>query len=263
MIKLIASDVDGTLVSECSGQINPEYYEVISALMDKGITFCIASGRQFTSIQKLFAPISHRIFYITEGGAVLRDSHQVHYTERIPEADIRELLQDCYQIPEIDFLTATPDVSFVRDTSTPMSRLLADSCGFLLEEADLSRPDIYKQTVKLSIYHEISAESICGDSIIPKWKDRLQVVCSGRYWIDCLAKPSSKGNALASLQKELGISPEETMVFGDNMNDLSMFRQAKYSYAAGSARQEVKDAACGVVAPYQEDGVLQKLKTLL
>ena len=64
MIKLVASDVDGTLVPDGTFEINPEIYDVIKKLKEKGITFVAASGRQYASLKKLFAPVADRILYI-------------------------------------------------------------------------------------------------------------------------------------------------------------------------------------------------------
>ena len=58
MIKLIATDIDGTLVKDGTLMINPEYMTVIEQLTQKGILFVVCSGRQFSSEKKLFASIS-------------------------------------------------------------------------------------------------------------------------------------------------------------------------------------------------------------
>ena len=63
MIKLIASDIDGTLVEESSHQINPEYFKVIEDLKEVGIRFCACSGRQYASMLDLFKPIADDIFF--------------------------------------------------------------------------------------------------------------------------------------------------------------------------------------------------------
>lgn len=72
MIKLIATDVDGTLVKDGTMQIDPEYMTVIKELVQKGIIFAVCSGRQFISERKLFAPIKDQLLYITDGGTVVR-----------------------------------------------------------------------------------------------------------------------------------------------------------------------------------------------
>lgn len=264
MIRLIATDVDGTLVKDGAGSINPEYYEVISRLCDKGITFCIASGRQFASVQKLFAPVADKLFYIAEGGAILRDSKQVHHLETIPLELISEFLDDCRSCPDTDHLAATPDLTYSENGETTlMYRMLKDSYGFDMKNLESLNQAPLEQVVKISIFHETNAEQICSQTLIPKWKDKLQLVCSGNQWIDTLSSKTSKGNALNRLQKQLGISPEETMVFGDNMNDISMLKQAKYSYAVANAREELKKEAAFIADSYKNDGVLQKLKKLL
>ena len=62
MIKLIASDIDGTLVKDGTNVLNPEIYEVILKLKERGIQFAAASGRQWGSIEQLFEPVKERIF---------------------------------------------------------------------------------------------------------------------------------------------------------------------------------------------------------
>lgn len=62
MIKLIASDIDGTLVADGTDRLNPEIFQVILKLKEKGIQFAAASGRQWVSIERLFEPVKERIF---------------------------------------------------------------------------------------------------------------------------------------------------------------------------------------------------------
>lgn len=264
MIRLIASDVDGTLVKDGSGSINPEYYDVISELRKKGITVCIASGRQYTSVRRLFRPISDQLLYIAEGGGVLRSNSEVYHLEPFPQEYIHEFLEDCRNCQETDRVIATPDLTYTETgDNTRMYRLLKDSYGFDMKNLDTFDLAPLEQVVKISLFHETDAEGVCSKTLIPKWKDKFQIVCSGNQWIDCISPNTSKGNALKVLQKRLNISPEETMVFGDNMNDISMLHQAKYSYAIGNARDEVKQEAAFTADTYSNDGVLKELKKLL
>lgn len=63
MIKLIVSDIDGTLVKDGENQINPEIFDVIMELKKKKkIHFAAASGRQAASIEYTFSPIKKEIF---------------------------------------------------------------------------------------------------------------------------------------------------------------------------------------------------------
>ena len=69
MIKLIATDIDGTLLADGTLEINPEYYDVIKELRSRGVRVIAASGRQRSSIEKVFAPIVDEISFISENGS--------------------------------------------------------------------------------------------------------------------------------------------------------------------------------------------------
>ena len=73
----------------------------------------------------------------------------------------------------------------------------------------------------------------------------------------------SKGVALKTLQEDLGILPEETMVFGDQMNDMEMLEQAYYSFAVANARAEVKEAARFMADSNVDQGPMKIMKLLL
>ena len=95
------------------------------------------------------------------------------------------------------------------------------------------------------------------------WKDRLHVMAAGDPWLDFVDYQADKGYALKSIQKLLGIKREETMAFGDNLNDLGMLESAGESYAVANARPQVRQAAKHLAGAYTEDGVLKVMKGLL
>lgn len=64
MIKLIVSDVDGTLVQDGSPSVNPQVFDTILKLREKGIQFVIASGRPWASVEHAFEPVKKRFFML-------------------------------------------------------------------------------------------------------------------------------------------------------------------------------------------------------
>ena len=99
--------------------------------------------------------------------------------------------------------------------------------------------------------------------MIEEWSDRFKVVVAGAVWVDFMDYRADKGIALSMLQRMLHITPEETMAFGDNGNDIGMFKSAEESYAVGNAREHVKRAAKHLADTNERHGVLQVLKNLL
>ena len=66
MIKLIVSDVDGTLVPDGSPDLDPEVFDIILKLREKGMQFVVASGRPWASVESAFEPVKKKIFYVAK-----------------------------------------------------------------------------------------------------------------------------------------------------------------------------------------------------
>jgi len=261
MIRLIISDIDGTLVPEGSTSLNPEYMEVIRALTDRGVEFAAASGRQVSSVDAVFHEIRDRIFYLADNGAYIQKYGIPANEVYMNKGDVLELIRDARKVPGCYVLLSTKD-GFCTDEQDPEFHHLVfveyGGTGGVVENAE-SCADC---CVKLSLYCWDGSGPVY-DSLYEKWKDRLAVSISGAQWVDFNDPASTKGNAVEWLQRELGITPEETVVFGDNFNDISMLKCAKRSYASVLSHPDVKREARYEVASYEEDGVLQVLKELL
>ena len=196
MIKLIATDIDGTLVKDGSLLIDPEYMSVIDRLIDKGIIFVVCSGRQFSSESKLFAPIKHKLLYITDGGTVVRTPKEILKTYPMDEdiwKGMCRMVRD--ELPACDYFAATPDFCFAEDGGSPIFHLLRDSYGFEMREVDditrLDRNDI----IKFTVFHPDKCEELCTPVFIPAWNKKAHLAAAGKEWVDCNAKGVSKWTA--------------------------------------------------------------------
>lgn len=264
MIKLIATDIDGTLVKDGTLMINPEYMTVIGQLTQKGILFVVCSGRQFSSEKKLFASIKDKLLYISDGGTVVRTPNEILKT--YPMSD--ELWKNMYQmvkekLPSCDCFAATPDYCFAEDGGSQMFHWLRDSYGFEMKEIDdLSKLES-KDIIKFTIYHPTACEEMCTPLFIPSWKEKAQLAVAGKEWVDCNALGVSKWTAISFLMEKYQLNADEICCFGDNLNDIEMLKNAGTSYAVSNARPEVIEAAKSTCAPYWESGVLEVLKSFL
>lgn len=264
MIKLIATDVDGTLVKDGTMQIDPEYMTVIKQLVQKGIIFAICSGRQFISERKLFAPIKDQLLYITDGGTVVRTPQEILMVHTMPRdiwSGMCRMVQE--QMPHCDCFVATPDYCLAEDAGSRMFHWLRDSYGYDIREAERLADIPEQDIIKFTVYHKSACEEMCAPLFTPAWKDKAQLAAAGKEWMDCNPFGANKGTAIEFVQKHFGISPEETCTFGDNLNDIEMLQNASRSYAVANARAEVIAAAKDTCAPYWENGVLQIIKTFL
>ena len=92
--------------------------------------------------------------------------------------------------------------------------------------------------------------------------ESLNLVTSGEGCMDTGIYGVNKGTAVAALQELWGITPEETMVFGDQYNDVDMFDKAHYSFAMAGAVEGVKKKARFIAGSNNEGGVVKAIREI-
>ena len=121
MIKMVCSDLDGTLLQYGKKLIEGEIFDELRALHDRGILFCPASGRQYTSLRKLFAPVADDCIYLCENGAVVYRGGKVIAKTPMPRALAEEIAWD--------FWNNTEDLGEVMLSGENMSYLMERGHG--------------------------------------------------------------------------------------------------------------------------------------
>lgn len=265
MIKLIVSDIDGTLVGDGQGEgaLNPAYFDVIHSLTEKGVKFMACSGRQRLSIAKLFRPIEKEIFYACDGGSMVFWDEEMLYARTFGGETARRLIQDAGNVDKCDFMVCGTKHAYCRWEDSELYRWMTEGYGYDIRAVGSDLADrIHEDIVKVSIYHHDHAEQLTAPWFRPRWKDEVKLTLAGIQWLDCVPKDAGKGAALSFMQQHFNIKPSETIVFGDNQNDIEMFSLAEKSYAVENARDEVKRAATHECESYRTEGVLKILENL-
>ena len=259
MIKLIASDVDGTLVGDGEGKLDTRIVKAIRALHDKGIHFAVASGRQWISIENVFEEVKDKIFYISDNGAYIGINGRKLFVSTMDDKVTKELILDIRKDENLVAVVADASSYYIEEKNDFLLSWIRGGYRGRIEVVD----DLTKveNLIKISAY----SENIYGkaDYLIDKYSDKLLVNYAGKMWIDCTAKGVSKGNALRKLQEAFEISENETMVFGDQENDVEMFKAAYYSFAVKNAAPVAKENARFMADSNENLGVLKILKYLL
>ena len=262
MIKLIASDIDGTLIMEGTSTLPEEIFDLIRELQKRGIRFAAASGRQYRGLKRLFAPVADQILYISENGSNIVWKDEELYASVIDPKIVAEMQEYAKHFPEMHLTLST--------TKAMHSTGVSDLPYRKLMEEDYQNDMVFDDDEDGSKLKVIKMSLYCRDGIAPYakeieeyWKGRLHVVVAGLPWIDFMKPGTDKGTALQFLQEYLKISRAETMAFGDNHNDLGMIQAAGESCAVATARTTVKEAAKYIVGSYDEKGVVKTLQALL
>ncbi|MCI8727920.1 MAG: HAD family phosphatase [Hungatella sp.] len=261
MIKLIASDIDGTLVSDGDNRLNPEIFETVLKLKEKGIQFAAASGRQWVSIERLFEPVKERVFYLSDNGAYVGCHGRNLFLNTIDRGLAMEMVEDIKKEPGLEVMLSGPDVVYMDTKDQEFVDWIIEGYKFQVKMVEDVRK-VDDRFIKVSAYKKHGVQE-ATEEIRKKYEARLKVTISGDMWMDCMAMGVCKGQAIEVLQKGLEIKPEETMAFGDQLNDMEMLERAYYSFAVGNARPEIKAAARFQADTNRNDGVLKILKMLL
>ncbi len=236
MIKLICSDLDGTLIPYGTpNELNEETYSLIRALTDRGMYFCPASGRQYTSLRKLFAPFADQCAYICENGAVVYYREALLSKTPMPREAAEEIALDFWQNTD-----GIGEVLLCGESTTYlMSRGhgIAERMEFAGNQFTfISHPcEVPEDIVKVSLYVREGVAAYAR-RFLSRWKNYNAAV-AGPMWIDTTL--ADKGKGVLALCSAFDIAPKEVMAFGDNFNDAPMLDIAGTAYIVDSADPEL------------------------
>lgn len=256
MIKLIASDLDGTLLKYGAQRLDPSLFPLLIALKEKGVRFVAASGRQLHSLHQLFAPIRDDIYYIAENGSLC-----VQHTEILSKGEISrdlglQLFRFSRDYPHCNCLLSCETRAYTDSKDEEFLRLMKQEVrSNICAVEDLEQ--IEESFLKISFCDFTDPDTLFHRSY-EAFSSHLRVVTSGPGWIDFAAIGVSKGTALADLTKHLQIRPEECIAFGDEYNDKEMLQFAGTSYAMATGAEGIRK-----YATHTTDSVERVLQDLL
>ncbi|WP_132433737.1 HAD family hydrolase [Natronoflexus pectinivorans] len=260
-IKLIVSDLDGTLLND-KKELPTEFWEIHKKLIDKGILFALASGRQYYTMEDMFDAIRHQTLFIAENGTYVRHRDEEIHVDSLDFGHATELIKTGREINDAEIVLCCKNSAYIECTNEKFVQETGKYYGRLKLVKDLTQ--VEDTVLKLGMFDYRIAEENSYQHFLKHSNGQLKVVVSGKEWMDVFNNTASKGKAIETIQTKLNIKPEETMVFGDYLNDLEMMQTAMHSYAMKNAHPEIIKAS-RFITEYDnnENGVLRVLKNIL
>lgn len=257
MIKLIATDMDGTLLDE-EGQLPKNFFSTLEKLRAKNIKFVVASGRPYDTLCRNFYPISDELDFICDNGAFIVENGQVVNIDIMNKTKVNELINYCEDIPNIELVLCGIKSAYHHS----LSKDFIEEVGKyyfkdqIVDDLTTVDDDIFK----ISICNLNNSATNLYKFLEPKFNEDFALVISGTTWIDIMNKGINKGLALEKIQKDEGISYEETMVFGDFYNDIEMLKKAHYSFVMENANEDMKQYGNFIAKKNTENGVMEAIE---
>lgn len=233
-IKLICSDIDGTLLQYGKKELEEEIFEQIRVLHEKGILFCPASGRQYTSLRKLFAPVADCCVFLCENGGAIYKDEQCIAKNPIPRALAEEIATDLWTRSngQGEVMLSGQNTVYLMERGMGMLKRV-QFIGNRYEIIHIPA-DVPEDIVKVAVYlHEGSG--LYADCFVPRWSKVVNCAVAGPFWIDTTL--ANKGLGVKSICQTLGFDLSEVMAFGDNYNDVSMLDIVGHPYIMKTAAE--------------------------
>ena len=262
MIKLIASDLDGTLLLP-NGTLPNNTFDVIAPITDRGVLFIPASGRQYESLRQMFPFLLQTSPFICENGALVKYLGATIHLDPVPIDSVKKILAVAKTIPDVHVIYCGEQTAFVESDYPPFFSHTAMSYPCHKKVESLEEIIGVEPCCKIALYSTVDARQQAYPAILPYIDDSLSVTLSGGHWCDVLSKTANKGAAMKAVQALVGVTKEECIAFGDHLNDLSLLSTCKTTFAPESAQPEVKAVASEIIPSNADMGVLYTLKRLL
>lgn len=238
MVKFIACDLDGTLLLNGAQSVDESAIQYIDRLVESGVIFAPASGRQITSLKRLFEPISNKLAYIAENGALVEYRGETIGKTPMDRKLALEIIEDVIAQPNCEVLVSGEHTAYIKPKSEEYHYRMTKVVNYHTTLVD-KFTDIDEDILKIAVC-DMSGIKNSKDHFINKWSDRASVLVSGELYLDFMDSAVNKGRGIEQIQKYFGLKLEECMAFGDNYNDIAMLDKVYYSYVMEKAASDVK-----------------------
>lgn len=240
MIKLIASDLDGTLLQNGAQSLPEGVIPFIEMLaVEHGILFVAASGRQYPNLVRLFGSASKHMAFICENGSLIFYKDKLLASYPMDKEAALIISHDILSLPGCELQISGEKTCYLIPKD---ERFVDRMVNHVKNDIKLlSSPEEHPEPYyKISVFEESGIAEGHGPELLARHKDKAQCTISGKAWLDCVAPGVNKGKALEKLMEHFKITPGECVAFGDNYNDLEMLDSVKYGYVMNNATDTIK-----------------------
>ncbi|MFN1535327.1 Cof-type HAD-IIB family hydrolase [Vibrio jasicida] len=263
--KIVASDLDGTLLAP-NHQLSAYSKETLKALHEQGYTFVFATGRHHVDVASIRRTVGIPAYMITSNGARVHDQNdQEMYSQNVPEDLVQPVIDTIKTDPEI-LIHMYQNDDWLLNKDDEQLRDFHEEFTYKLYDQDNAPTDgiakVFFTHPARDHEHLVTFET----KLREQFGDRLNIAFSTPWCLEVMSAGVSKGDALKAVAESIGLTLENTIAFGDGMNDVEMLSMAGKGLVMGTSHEKVMKAlpnnevigsnADDAVAHYLQDHLL-------
>ncbi len=232
-IQLVASDIDGTLLLNGAKALDPEIFKLIRELHKKGILFMAASGREYTNLRNLFAPVADDIAFLCLNGCLTFYQNECISKEIMDTTIARKLITAIQNDLNAEVLVSGEKTCYITPKNQSYYEHLTTTVKNHVTVVDdlLNIPEPY---TKISAYFKDSVNKHY-QHYADMFDQDITVQIGGKCWLDYAPKGVNKSTGFLKLLAYLNIPTENTVMFGDNDNDKQILQTCGYPISMETA----------------------------
>src|SRR5699024_248046 len=261
-MKLIVTDLDGTLLNNNETYDTEIFNNVYSKMKEKNIEFAICTGKQCERVEELFTNSNLKIWVM--GDSATRITRQKKLVKEFPmnQSIALKMVESMKEFDsDLIIIACTNDGAFIRENiKDEYFKIIRGSYANLKKVHPTQ--EVTGNLLEITVY-DTSKRATRLAHHLKSFKEQLYIVASEPAWLDVTEFNINKRKTVEELQKLLGVTKEDTMSFGDGENDVELMNAAKYSFAMRNASGNTKKAAHFITKSNEEDGVLTTIEKIM
>ena len=236
-VKLIASDLDGTLLLNGTQKLQANTCDLIEEIINRGIKFVACSGRRYENLQRLFAPVKDKIDYVCDNGCIAYVGGKVVYRATMPKDLGRELIREIRRTKTEDVFVACEKNCYIQADRPEFIKYMREVVDFDVTPVE-DIFDLPEEYTKISYFEEKGLTET--DSLKKIFGDKLTMQTGGAAWFDTIPKNVNKRTAFEKISEHLNVKPENCIMFGDNDNDREILNYVGLPIVVESAKESIR-----------------------
>lgn len=258
--KIIATDMDGTFLNSKMEFDRVRFARLHQRMLRHGFRFVVASGNQYFQLKSFFKEYPDTI-YLSENGALVRDTEQIYFKSAFPRHDAFRIIDTLIDLPQVAWVACGVKAAYVLRTASDKYITAMKQYYYRLELID-GPADIDDEILKIATHCPEEETLAYVNEYTRQFRGFAEPTSSGHGDIDIIQPGMHKARGLAELGEVLDVTPANMVAFGNGGNDIEMLQYVGTGVAVADADSDVLRVADQITGSSEDQGVLDFIDDL-